>query len=1125
MNKKSETVSSFSQKRKIMRKVGAICLSAFLTTSVFAQVTVNVKQQTIKQALRTIEKVSDYRFFYSNQLPDLDKKVTFEVNNQSIEATMSKLLSDTGLVYEKKEDNQIYLGVKGSKSGQKENKKITGTIVDDKGEPVIGANVSIKGTTTGSITDINGNFSLDAMSGATLLISYIGYAIKEIPVGNQSVYKIVLAEATQDLDEVVVVGYMTQRKGSLTGSVVSMNVSEELRAMPTTAVGNILAGKLPGVSVSTTRGIPGSSPDISIRTGSSWNDQPVTYVIDGVVRDGGVFNELSPNEIENITVLKDAASAAIYGSRSAGGVILVSTRRGSESKPVFNYSYSYGVDTRTKNVSLTSAVEMGELYNRIRGDSDAEYWTQEEFDHMKTINNGWGYDQLDYVWKNPNTQTHNFSVTGGSKKVKYFAGASYVKQEGFLKPLTYDKYNIRFNVTVDLTDNLQFFAGMGLSNYNKNKALPEGADGLYAKLLRWQPWQPIYTDSGKSIDYDWMANIGASLNGEGGYSKERILRPQSVFNLTYKLPFIDGMSVKAAYGQNWNNTQYITFQKRYEVFAMKRTGGGGRRIFHTDDASIESSRYTNQIGKDYLEKEVKWSDDYQLNLQVNYDKIFNEKHKVQGALVFEKSEDNSASVKGGRETFPVYLTDQFWAASGARADTWGGGDASKKNGRISYIGQFNYSYADKYLLNFSFREDGSMRFAKDQRWGFFPAASAGWVISEESFFKKSVVDYLKMRMSIGLVGNDNVGGWQWQESYKSGSTAYYGETASPSVGIKYGSVVNPNLTWEKSLSYNVGADMNFLSHWNVSAEYWFRKTYDILGARNASVPTSFSLSMPDENYGQVNAQGLDFNIGYRNGNGKLDYHANLTLSYGWNKVIIQDYAENAKWIDVPVGKSRSNVKGYRVDKIICTQAELDQFNEEHPGYRIGGQSPELGMLVYKDLSGPDGKPDGIIDSWDKDILWGHNFPIIYGLNLGGNWKGFSLDLMFNGKLKEQKSFKNLAEGVEWNRMWTEWYTNSWTPETPDNWLPRRKPNGDAKTYLEDSDFWYKDASFIRLKYVTLGYTIPQKLYGKCFDRIKLFFTGTNLFTLSNFSYYDPEMGNGVDYPVMRSFNFGVDVTF
>ena len=1007
---------------------------------------------------------------------------------------------------------------------------VTGVVLDSQGEPVVGANVFEKGEkTNGTITDIDGKFSLNVSDNATLVISFVGFKNQEIAVKGRDKIDIRLADDSELLDEVVVVGYMTQKKGLVTGAVSSMKMDEKLNTLPTTSAGNILVGKLAGVSVSTPNGLPGAAPSISIRTGSSWNDQNVTYVIDGVVRGGGDFNNLSPNEIEDITVLKDAASAAIYGSRSAGGVIIVTTKKGTRGKPVFNYSYGYSIDTRTKNSDLTSGVEAAELYGRINGEADPAgwAWSQEEIDHIRTINNGWGYDQLDAVWRNPVTQTHNFSVNGGSEKVRYFGAASYVKQEGFLKPYTYDKYNIRMNVTADITKDLEVFAGLAIYNTFQGNAVFENAEANYGKLRVWQPDQPVYTDSGKHIDFGWIANNGASVDGKGGYNKSQMLKPQAVISATYKAPFLKGLSAKISYSRSWVHDLNKIYYTNYDLYQVKKSGTHNH-IFSTKDEDIIGTRKTTWVGKDYIQRKSSWSGDKQFNVQLSYENVFNNLHRVSGTLVTEWYEGDGASVHGGRETFPVYMTDQFWAASSARADTWGGGDTDWQSGRFSYIGQFSYSYADKYLLSFSFREDGSMNFAPSQRWGFFPAGSLGWVISEESFVNKSALQFLKLRASVGLTGNDSVGGWQWQESYKSGSSAYFGSSPSKSVGITYGSVVNPNLTWEKALSYNVGADVNFLNHWTVSADYWYRNSYDILGSRQNTLPNSFSLTMPAENYGEIHAQGFDLQLGYHGNNKDFSYYGNLTMSYGWNKTIKQDYAENARWIDIPVGKSRSYITGWEFDKIIRTQEELDAFKAEHPNYQHNGLSPELGMMVFKDLSGPDGKPDGIINDWDKVILKNSNNPVIYGLNLGGSWKGLSVDMMFSGQLGVDKWATDLAGGVEWNRMWKKWYNDSWTPENQNATLPKRISSNNAKTYETASSYWLKDASFMRLKYLTVSYDLPKnQFYNKLFDNVRFFVTGTNLFVLSSFNknYYDPEIGNGNAFPILRSVNLGVDVKF
>lgn len=1136
---------------KVMKLSMILCLISILSLSAkesYAQktmVSIDVQDKTLEDVFEIIKSESEFSFWFRKEEVNLKEKVSLQVKNETVEKVLDKVLASQNLTYTINDKHIAIFKQQANAVAQQSSKKISGTVLDENNEVIAGANVVVKGTTNGTITDADGVFTLDVDKGTTLLISYIGYNTQEVAIGNKNQFSIKLGEDAQALEEVVVIGYTTQKKGLLTGAVSTMAVKDNLKTIPTTSAGNLLVGKLPGVNVGTPNGIPGSSPEITIRTGTSWKDkskfdvQPVTYVIDGVVRNAVDFNSLSPNEIEDITVLKDAASAAIYGSRSAGGVIIVTTKKGDRGKPTFNYSYGFSVDTRTKNQELTNGVQTGELYNRVNGADNPGAWTKEELDHMASINDGWGYNQLETVWQNPTTQTHNLSVTGGSDRVRYFGAASYVKQEGFLSPMTYDKYNIRMNVTADITKDFEVFTGFALYN-NKTGKVADGADqtnwdhnrDVYGKLRIWQPEQPVYTDSGKLMDYGWIGNVGARIDGSDGYHKENYLKPQVIIKGTYKAPFLKGLSASVMYSKSWTNNTIKGFYTNYDMMITKKSGTNGR-IMSTRDEDIIGVKRSTWVGKDYIKRSSKWSDDTQFNFQLNYRNTFNDVHSVSAALVTEWYEGGGASVYGAREGFPVYRTDQYWAASSARADTWSGGDTDWMSGRMSYIGQFSYSYADKYLLNFSFREDGSMQFAPDQRWGLFPAGSAGWIISEEKFFNKSAVQYLKLRGSVGLTGDDTVGGWLWQESYKSTSDekdAYFGKDPSRSVGITYGSVVNPNLTWEKALSYDVGVDMNFLDHWNVSADYWFRKSYDILDNRQAVLPSTFSLTMPAENYGKMNAQGMDFELGYRGQSKDFSYHGNLTMSYGWNEIIEKDYAENAQAVDIPIGTSTSRIVGWEFDKILRTQQELDEFNAAHPGYQHKGLTPELGMMVFKDKSGPNGTPDNVIDSWDRVELVAKNFPVIYGLNLGGSWKGLSLDMMFSGKLGEQKNGKSLAGDVEWNRKWVEWYDNSWTPENPNARLPKCVSANVKGTYRpeekEEMDFWIEKGNFLRLKYLTVAYDLPKnQFYNKVFDNVRFFCTGTNLFVLSSFKHYDPELGDGNSFPVMRSFNFGIDVKF
>lgn len=390
------------------------------------------------------------------------------------------------------------------------------------------------------------------------------------------------------------------------------------------------------------------------------------------------------------------------------------------------------------------------------------------------------------------------------------------------------------------------------------------------------------------------------------------------------------------------------------------------------------------------------------------------------------------------------------------------------------------------------------------------------------------IDFLKLRASVGLTGNDAVGGWQWQQSYKSGNSAYLGTGNSIIQGITYGVLPNENLTWEKSLTYNVGVDMDFLTNFKLSAEYYFTNTYDILGKRSLDVPPTFSMELPAENYGEVHANGVEVSLGYNNTFGDFNVSGLLVASYANANYIKYDDDKVTYDHQKRVGRSLTAVYGYEADRIIRTQEELDQFNAEHPGFNFNGIKPELGQLVYKDLNGPDGVPDGVVDNYDIKMLKKRNNPIVLGLSLGAEWKGLAVNAVFNGNIGQDKFIHDMFDIQEWNRMWIDCYTDSWSPENPNANLPKKLHKwAGNKTYVQNTDFWLKKMNFMRLKNLNVSYTIPQSLYKRTgIDRVQLYFVGTNMFMISNFNhkYYDPEMGYGMSFPIMKTYNFGINVT-
>ncbi|MBC9909415.1 SusC/RagA family TonB-linked outer membrane protein [Chitinophaga varians] len=1011
--------------------------------------------------------------------------------------------------------------------------RASGKVVDAKDlTPLAGATIARLGGKEVAVANSAGIFEIRVPEGSILRVSELSYDNAQVKADTSMLVKLLLSSS--NLDAVVVLGYGVQKKSAVSGSIGVVKMDDVKRMVPTTSAGNLLQGQVAGLKVNTPAGVPGAKPSFNIRQETTFDkdpdhrgpSQPVLFVIDGMVANADDFNNLSPNDIDNVSVLRDAAAAAAYGARAAGGVIVVTTRRGVKGKPVINYSFNTGFDKRTKNAPLTSAVETGLLYNRINPDA-TDLWSQQELDFFKTVNNGWGYDQLATIWRNPSTTSHNLNVSGGSDKVRYYMGGSMISQKSFVENLDYKKYNLRSNVTADITDRLQLFAGLALNTTNRySPPTKDDFNDWYGKLRIWQPEQPVWTNGGHPVDYGWIMNMGAQVRGDGGYKKNTLVNPTINLKLSYKIPGIDGLTASAQYNRNWSNTRYKYFEKKYDVWVMKRTGN---RILSLDEKDLVGLKKTYQVSNEYLEEDYRWTDYSQLNLQLSYDRTFHKRHHVGGWVLMEQAQTEVGGADAYRQNFPVYTTDQWWAASKEPNDKDVDGITNEKNGRKSWVGQFFYDYDGKYLATFSYRYDGSYKFPVDSRWGFFPSASVGWVISKENFFRNiNGVQFLKLRASAGLTSSDNIDAYQWMQVYKTGENAYFGTSPVTNTGIQYGNITNPVVTWEKTKSYNVAVDVDFLHHFNATAEYYFINTYDILAKRIQTISPTFPREMPAENYGEVHANGVELTVGYNNRIGNVRYYVNANASYGGAKYIVKD--QNATYpYQNEIGHSTTRIVTRVADHILRTQSDLDAWNAAHPNYKYYGIAPQLGQMVYQDINGPDGKPDGIIDDWDKVELKQNNNPILLGINLGFEWKGISVDATINGNLKQYKYVNDLANNVEWNRNWKEWYTNSWTPDNPGAYLPRRYSanDGNKRVTTDESSFWLTRSDFLRLRLLNIGYSLPSKLINRWgVGAFKVYFSGSNLFVISKFNseYYDPEMGSHANYPVMKTFNFGVNVT-
>jgi TonB-linked SusC/RagA family outer membrane protein len=1151
-------------------------------------VSLSERNAKLESVFKKIESQTGYFFFYeSKQLRDA-KKIDINVQNAPLKQVLDLCLSNLPLTYEIIGKTVV---VKDKAPADKKMEvpegniresfpliKITGKVKDEKGNPLLGASVKLKGATNGTSTDNEGNFVLNipdkcggARVGVTSLqqvaggqktdtnskgsfelnlpaknklqITMVGYKPVIIDADSNMVIKMDIEIAA--LEEVVTIGYTQQKKELLTGAVSNVKVSQAMEETPTPSAADLLVGRAAGVYVNTAPGRPGTQNSISVRTGSSWNSQPVLYVIDGMVRDAATFQNLSPIEIESMTVLKDAASSALYGVRSDGGVVVVTTRRGQAGAiPTINYGFNYSADQPTQQVPLTNLYEYGLLANQMYANANSidpripaaapqgNAWSQPELDWAKALP-GQGYDALKALWETPYIMTTGLTVSGGSDKIKYFGVINLFNQSGFLKSTDYRKLNARLNFTADITSNLQLYAGFAFTNAYTASAPMEGTDATYTKLRASFNYMPVMSSQGdRYLTTGWAyGNASAEADGLIGYQHNNYIDPQANVSLTYKIPCVRGLSVKASYMANWSNNHYKEYDA-HATFWFPVFTGDNNHIVNANDASLTNTfTNTNFWG---LYSTAGWQSNSQLNLQASYNRSFGN-HRIDAALVFERAESNFSSINNQAQGFPVYQTDQYWATNRDHNNAWAGGGPDYKTGRAAYIGQVNYSYGEKYLLNLSVREDGSMYFAPGKRWGVFPAASAGWIVSHENFFRSNkTITNLKLRASIGLAGNDAVvSGWQWQQSYATGSTYYLGNpNGSAMPGIRYGSLVNPNLTWEKSLSYNLGADFEFVKHLSVTVDYWFKHTYDILGSRQNSLPTTFSLTMPQENYGIINAQGFELMLGWHDRAGAINWFANLNASYGWNKVIKKDFASSSLPWQIPVGKTTNYIAGYTAD-IIRTASQLADWKKENPNYvnPTGSSAIGLGSMVYSDASGPQNKPDGVINNYDQSVLYANPNPVVYGVELGANWKGFSIEALLTGLIHNPKNFYELADYYDGQIQMINknWIDKGWTPANPDAPLPMSVPRSYRSYSISNANFWYKDASFIRLKNLNIAYTFNfHKALGNAIRSIRIYTAATNLFYISKFKYWDPELNpgwSGIGYPIMRTISGGIDVKF
>lgn len=1116
-----------------------------------AYLSLNMENATIEDVLTQIEKSTDFYFLYNSKLINVDRKVTVSAKDKSIETILNTIFKNTNVEY-KIGDKQIVLSRKDLNTAlPQQSKTISGTVTDASGETIPGATITIKGTTTGCITDMDGKFSLEVPGNSILVISYIGYIPQEIQTGNKTVLAITMKENTQALEEVVVVGYGTQKKVNLTGSIAAIKTSD-LENIPTSNLSNTLAGRAPGVTITNNSGFAGASSAIRVRGSFG---EPL-YVINNIIRDKTAFDALDPNEVESINILKDAASASIYGSKAGNGVVLVTTKKGTVQKPMFQYKGSYSASNTTRPIQDYSATDELLFLNRaaiyqnsIQATPSPDFnvpYGQEYFDYFKDKS----YNLNDLIWQNPWNQEHNVSVNGGNEKIIYYMMLGYHGEEGSYQNTNYNRFNFRSDITANISKAFKVnFNISGNERDYKRFYWPYDWDAesmtlsdFYRTTFNQSRLRPWYVDEkGNPSDSRTAypvamggSHFGELVNGDN-YEKTKARNVEAILRFDLDLgQYVEGLST-AVVGQynfgNKNRKRFATHNKSY-VFQ----NGSVDNIFIPGPVNPDKVNMHN-LGHTYenIQENVWMDQSYQFNWMLNYSRAFG-KHQINGMLAYEISESESKYLTGTAENLLTSSIDQIFVTSSDALRRFFNGNESE-SARLSWVGRFNYNYDDRYIAEFSFREDGNAKFGPGRRWGFFPSVSLGWRMSNESFMQADWLSNLKIRGSYGTTGDDGdtstsdgvLAAFGWRNKFNSASGYMFGDSYSQ--GISIGSVPNPFLTWATLNVIDAGIDYGFLNNSLVGEiDFFHKKKTDILQQRVASIPDTYGRDKAAENYAEQKWTGFEVSMRYSNNIQAVNYTVHANLGYAKDEWTKYDEAINLPEWKSRIGHPNGAIKGYIANDIIRTQEQLDALPE---GFTQFGKKPLLGQILYKDIRSANevAGADGKVDSNDWDYLSRKADPRInYGFGFNLEWKGFSIDALFQGVGAYDRMIKtNNGDGVfqvgdrPYFEMWTK---DVWTPENPDAKYPAATGEWSEQYGAAGSSFWLRNGAYLRLKNLNIAYTLPQIWYKKWgLNQVQIFGNGTNLFCLSGMDEYDPEQEKMDSYPIMRTFTVGLNINF
>jgi len=991
---------------------------------------------------------------------------------------------------------------------QTESHDVRGVVSDQVG-PLPGASVMVKGTSIGTTTAEDGSWSLaNVPVGATLQISFIGNETKEVLVTGAAVYDVVLEEGINQLEELVVVGYGMQKKANLTGSVASMT-SREIENIPAANAASLLQGRLPGVTITSNGAQPGSdSPQIRVRgvgTLSDYNDPMV--LIDGVESDVSQISQILPSDIENISVLKDAASAAIYGLRAANGVILITTKRGGASdSPTITYSGSYSINTPTILPDFVDSYNWALLYNEQKG---GMYYTEEMLAKLKDGSDPDHFADTDWndaVYRTGSLQQHSISARGGNGKSNYMFSLGYQKQTGIIISTADERFNFRSNVDTQLG-----FVKLGLNlsgskdNIYESTTSIAGNDGdTITRLLIWftRPTVPVKYSNGEYgfVDgTDQSSSIFKNPVQQANTGRKTHNKYYATVNPFVELSLLKGLKFKSNFAYRFyldDQSSYYPKYTRYNAEGAVVAGG-------SEDNSLSKSR--------------NMTTGWQLENTLNYNVTLG-RHTI-GVLAGQSSQEQEYdSFSGSKQTFAtdnLYVLDAGTQNPSVSETKW-------QTSLQSFFGRVNYSYDDRYLFEANVRHDGSSRMPKSHRYATFPSVSFGWILTNEKFMPSlGPVNYFKLRGSWGKLGNQEIGNYAYSPTMAASYNYYFGD--GKTIGMAENSVANDNIKWETTRIVDVGFDAALLAgKINVTFDYFNKLTSDIL--LRLSMPTSYlgDLSAPYQNVGKVRNTGWEFNVSYRDGAGDWTWNAALNVSGLKNKIV-----DNAGIVDI--SGNTINMEGYAIGSyygytslgLARTQSDIDNYvNSKGEQITINGQVPELGDILYKNLD-----DDAKIDANDREVI-GNPFPkLTYSVNLGATWRNFDVSMFWQGVGGIYRFYQEQATITNGGNLTTRWL-DRWSADNIDGSMPRM---GQSNNEL-NSTFWLERSDYLRLKNLEVGYTFSSKLCEKIkIHGVRVYLQGTNLLTITGVKNFDPEKSaddsSNRAYPNIKSYSVGVNINF